>query len=174
MRSCWPRVRQGLWAFQPSPVVDLQAMPLHATVDADGDPRSVTAEAWLVRERITWLTSVGLMPLLCVKGRDAVQLSLIESLAVQEGAAKSPLLGRWGQKDVVRLPRTGMTLPVSASVSLVSGSTLVRRASLARRPLFPYSAGLGEAEVKIPPSRARIPAPTTPLLAATISASTFL
>ena len=125
--ACAVMLAQGFdkdgWAFQPSPVVDLQGMPLHATVDADGDPRSVTAEAWLVRERIAWLTSVGLMPLLCVKGRDAVQLSLIQSLAVQEGAAKSPLLGRWGQKDVVRLPRTGMQLPVSASVSLVSGST---------------------------------------------------
>ena len=96
-------------------------MPLHATVDADGDPRPVTAEAWLVRERIQWLTSVGLMPLLCVKGRDSLQLALIQSLAMPRGAATSPLLGRWGQKDVVRLPRTGMKWPVSVSVGMMAG-----------------------------------------------------
>ncbi len=125
--ACAVMLAQGFdkdgWAFQPAPVVDLQGMPLHATVDADGDPRSVTAEAWLVRERTAWLSSVGLMPLLCVKGRDALQLSLIQSLAVPRGTPKSPLLGRWGQKDVVRLPRTGMSWPISASVGLVSGET---------------------------------------------------
>ena len=128
--ACAVMLAQGFdkdgWAFQPSPVVDLHGMPLHATVDADGDPRSVTAEAWLVRERISWLTSVGLMPLLCVKGRDSVQLSLIQSLATPRGVPNSPLLGQQGQKDVVRLPRTGMKWPISASVSLVAGATAGR------------------------------------------------
>ena len=152
--ACAVMLAQGFdkdgWAFQPSPVVDLQGMPLHATVDADGDPRSVTAEAWLVRDRTAWLTSVGLMPVLCVKGRDALQLSLIQSLAVQEGAAKSPLLGRWGQKDVVRLPRTGMKMPVSSSVSLVSGSTSGRATGelgeAAAIPVFARSGGGGGEE----------------------------
>jgi hypothetical protein len=109
------------WAFKPGPVGDLDEIPLHATVDADGDPRQVTAEAWLVRRQIQWLTSLGLSPLLCVKGRDSLQLSCVQSLALAPGGAACSLLGRWGQEGVVKLPRTGMKWPVSVGVSLIAG-----------------------------------------------------
>jgi pilus assembly protein FimV len=116
------------WAFKPGPVSDLDDIPLHATVDADGDPRQVTAEAWLVRNQIQWLTSLGLSPLLCVKGRDSLQLSRIQSLALVPGGAACSLLGRWGQEGVVKLPRTGMKWPVSVGVSLIAGEASGRLA----------------------------------------------
>ena len=48
------------------------------------------------------------MPLLCVRGRDAVELSCVQSLArPAKGEPTSPLLGRWGQKGTVTLPRSG-------------------------------------------------------------------
>jgi type VI secretion system protein ImpC len=111
--------KQG-WAFKPGPVGDLDEMPLHATVDAEGDPRQVTAEDWLVGRKIHWLTGLGLTPLLCVRGRDALQLSCIQSLALAPDGSACSLLGRWGQEGVVKLPRTGTKWPVSVGVSMTA------------------------------------------------------
>jgi type VI secretion system protein ImpC len=152
--ACAVMLAQGFdkdgWSFKPSAVIDLHSMPLHASVDADGDPRPVAAEAWLVREKTGWLTGLGLMPLLCVKGRDSLQLALIQSLAVPQGGPTSPLLGRWGQDGVVRLPRTGMSWPISVGVGMMSGigagKTTGELSEAAAIPVPAASGGAGEGE----------------------------
>ena len=51
---------------------------------------------------------MGLIPLLSVRGRDEMALLGVHSLAQPpKGERTSPLLGRWGQKGTVQLPRSG-------------------------------------------------------------------
>ena len=96
------------WALKPGSVLDLGGMAMHVTRDEDDEQVSVMAEVRLVRPSAERLAALGLMPLLCVKGRDSVELACVQSLAKPvKGAATSPLLGRWGQKGTVNLPKSG-------------------------------------------------------------------
>ncbi len=96
------------WAFQPGAILDLGGMVMHVTRDEDDEPVSVIAETRLIRPSAEKLAGLGLMPLLCVKGRDAAEMARIGSLALPKKGEKSvPLLGRWGQKGTVNLPKSG-------------------------------------------------------------------
>ncbi|MCA1684565.1 MAG: type VI secretion system contractile sheath large subunit [Planctomycetia bacterium] len=107
------------WAFRPGSVLDLGGMGMHVTRDEDDEPISVLAEARLVRPSAERLTGLGLMPLLCVKGRDAAELADVRSLArPPKGETASPLLGRWGQKGTVTLPRSGDAPKVSVAAAM--------------------------------------------------------
>ena len=87
------------WAFRPGSVLDLGGMVMHVTRDEDDEPVSVLAETRLIRPAAERLSGLGLMPLLCVKGRDAAELACVQSLArPPKGEKTSPLLGRWGQE----------------------------------------------------------------------------
>ncbi len=104
------------WAFKPGTVLDLGGMTMHVTKDEDDEPVSILAEARLIRPSAERLSGLGLMPLLCVKGRDAAELAGIHSLAQPpKGEKTSALLGRWGQKGTVVLPQTGAAPKVAAA-----------------------------------------------------------
>ena len=104
------------WAFKPGSILDLGGMTMHVTKDEDDEPVSVLAEARLIRPSAERLSGLGLMPLLCVKGRDAAELAGVQSLAQPPNGEKtSALLGRWGQKGSVVLPQTGSAPKVAAA-----------------------------------------------------------
>jgi hypothetical protein len=92
--------QQG-WAMKPGAVLDLDSMPMHVGVDEDGDPLAILAEAWLDRPRTDQLARQGVMPFLCVRGRDALQLLRFQSLA--QPPKDKPFLelcGRWNPGGV--------------------------------------------------------------------------
>ena len=79
-------------------------MTLHAFTE-DDEQQVTLAESWLTRAESEALAKQGIMPLLCVKGRDAVQLARYHSLAEPaKGQPPVALVGQWGQEGMVRLP----------------------------------------------------------------------
>jgi type VI secretion system protein ImpC len=124
--ACAALMAQGFlkegWAFRPETSLDLGGMPMHTYTDEDGDSQAILAEAWLERKTSEKLGALGLMPLLCVRGRDAVQLAGFSSLgAAEKGKAPPPLLGKWGQKGAVQLPRSGGPATVKMGISAAPG-----------------------------------------------------
>ena len=96
------------WGMRAGSVLDLTGMAIHVVKDEDDDPLSVLAEAWLTKPVTEALVGLGLIPLLSVRGRDQVSFFGLHSLArPPKGERTSPLLGRWGQKGSVTLPRSG-------------------------------------------------------------------
>lgn len=114
--------KQG-WAFKPGAVMDLANMPMH--VYREDDEHKVTlAEAWLERKAAEKLTALGIMSLLCVKGRDSIQLAQFFSLAKPAKNQPPPaLLGRWGQSGVVQLPRSTPSVGVKVGFGMVGAAT---------------------------------------------------
>ena len=109
------------WALSPGSTLNLDGMPMHVTRDEDGDEQATLAEAWLSRTSAERLSDLGLMPLLSIRGRDAVELASIRSLArPQPGQPISPLLGRWGQAGPVDLPRSMAHSQRAAAVHMVA------------------------------------------------------
>ena len=68
-------------------------MPLHVYT-VDGDEEVTLAEAWLTRPDLERLVKLGLMPLLPVKGQNAMQLLRFLSLTQPpKGQQSAELLG---------------------------------------------------------------------------------
>jgi hypothetical protein len=119
--ACAALVAQGFakdgWAFKPGPVLDLDSMPMHAYTK-DDEEEVTLAETWLLRPAAEKISKTGIMPLLCVKGRNAMQLYRFFSLA--QPPKDQPLVelfGRWGQKGMVPLPRSTTKPPMTVSAS---------------------------------------------------------
>jgi type VI secretion system protein ImpC len=80
------------WGFRPGVVQELDGLPLYVYQEAGESQVQPCAEAWLTDRASEAILGQGLMPLLSVKGRDAVRLSRFQSLA----GPRKPLAGRWG------------------------------------------------------------------------------
>jgi type VI secretion system protein ImpC len=105
------------WGCKPGAVLDLQNLPIHVyTMD---DEEEVTlAEAWLVQPKTEQLVKQGIMPLLCVRGQGAMQLSRFLSLAQPpKDQPARELQGRWSRAGMAPAPRT--SAPPAAKVGLV-------------------------------------------------------
>jgi hypothetical protein len=109
--------KQG-WALKPGSILDLPGMALHVYV-ANDEEQVTVAEAWLSKPQTERLVKLGFMPLLPVRGRDAMQLYRFLSLAPPaKGQQASDLLGRWGQKAAA--PPARATAPPAVSVGLAA------------------------------------------------------
>ncbi len=85
------------WALKPGGFLDLTDMPLHAFVEND-EEQATLAEAWLNRAMVEQMGKQGFMCLLCVKGRDQMQLFRFQSLqAPPAGQPFAELQGPWGE-----------------------------------------------------------------------------
>lgn len=79
------------WDFSAGDTLSIAGLPVH-TFRADGESaQTPCAEVWLPQDTAEALLGQGLMPACSVRGRDAVQLLRMQSIA--EPAA--PLAGRW-------------------------------------------------------------------------------
>jgi type VI secretion system ImpB/VipA family protein len=100
------------WKMKSGSVLDLAGMAMHVTQDEDDESVSILAESWLTRPASEKLVGFGLMALLCVRGRDSVELLSFHSLATPpKGQRAAALLGRWEQTGSVKFPRSGAPAP---------------------------------------------------------------
>jgi type VI secretion system protein ImpC len=136
------------WALRPGSALELDNLPIHVyTVD---DEEEVTlAEAWLVRPQTEQLVKQGLMPLLCVRGKGAMQLLRFLSLA-QPAKDQPPrdLQGRWGKAGAAPAPRS--PAPPAPKVGMVGAV-----------PDAPRPARPAPAAPAAPPSAPAAPEPAT-------------
>ena len=80
------------WEMQAAGSGEIGDLPVYKFKD-DGETKvKPCAEAWLSERAGEAIQSRGFMPLLSIKGRDAVRLAYIQSIAL----ASSSLNGRWG------------------------------------------------------------------------------
>ena len=120
--ACAALLGQGFlkdgWAFTPGNVLDLTDMPMYVYME-DDEEEVMLAEAWLNRQMVEQMGKFGFMSLLCVKGRNQLQLYRFQSLALPAANEPfSPLLGSWGQEGVGKMP--SRSLP-SVSVGMGIG-----------------------------------------------------
>ncbi len=139
--TCAALVAQGFakegWAFKPGPVLQLDAMPMHAYTK-DDEEEVTLAETWLLRPAAEKISKIGIMPLLCVKGRNALQLYRFLSLA--QPPKDQPLVelfGRWGQKGLVALPRSTSKPPMTVSAQFGPTPTSTAPKASASAPVAP-------------------------------------
>ncbi len=126
------------WAFRPGSQLDLGGMAMHVTRDEDDEPVATLAETWLTPPVSKRVAAWGIIPLLCVKGRDAVQLATVQSLASPaKGQAASPLMGRWNQSGSVQLPRSGEAPLAAAAGAAVGVAGAAAAAAVAGRASTP-------------------------------------
>src|SRR5262249_22244594 len=64
--------QQG-WGCKPGTVLDLENLPIHVFT-VDDDEETTLAETWLARQQIEQLVKLGIMTLLCVRGKGAMKL----------------------------------------------------------------------------------------------------
>lgn len=83
--------RQDGWGFRPGVVREIDGLPLYVYREAGESHMKPCAEAWLTDRAAEAIMRQGLMPLLSVKGRDAVRLARFQPLA----DPGKPLAGRW-------------------------------------------------------------------------------
>ncbi|MFB3892919.1 MAG: type VI secretion system contractile sheath domain-containing protein [Phycisphaerae bacterium] len=83
--------RQGGWDLGECLAREISGLPMH--VAGEGDAQRVTppAEAFLTDRAMQALLDKGLIPLLSIKGRDAVRVVQFQSIA----SPAEPLAGRW-------------------------------------------------------------------------------
>ena len=80
------------WEMQATGSGEVGDLPVYKFKD-DGETKvKPCAEAWLSERAGEAIQNQGLMPLLSIKGRDAVRLACLQSIS----SASSPLIGRWG------------------------------------------------------------------------------
>jgi hypothetical protein len=122
------------WGFKTGAVLDLGELPMHVWRDEDGDEQVTLAEAWLERKTTERLVKLGLMPLLSVRGKNALQLLRFVSLAEPpKGQPAVDLIGRWGQKGALKVPRS-IGLGGGGGVSLVGGPAPAPARAQAEKP----------------------------------------
>ena len=81
------------WGFQPAQNLSLDNMPMHSYRDADDEPVAVCGEGRFTSAVSQELVKRGFMPLLSVRGRDAVELACIRSMELEGGALAGPWKG---------------------------------------------------------------------------------
>jgi hypothetical protein len=139
------------WAGNPGTVLALEDLPIHVyTVD---DEQEVTlGEAWLVRPQTEQLVLQGIMPILCVKGKGAMQLLRFCALAeVPPGEPPRDLHGRWSQTDLMPVRRASAPAAKVSMVATAPTEYQLERAA-ADRPAPPAKAP--------PPKPRQAPVPT--------------
>jgi hypothetical protein len=125
------------WGFKSGGVLDLDDLPSHVWRDEDGDEQMTVAETWLDRKAVERLVKLGLMPFLSVRGKNAVQLYRFASMAPPpKGQQATDLVGRWGQKGALKVPR---------SIGLARGPALNLTGGAAPPPPAPKAAAKAEA-----------------------------
>jgi type VI secretion system protein ImpC len=83
--------RRSGWSLRPGQTVELDGLPQHV-YEADDEPEvKPTAEAWLNDGCAGVILSEGLMPVLSVANRDAVQVPVFRAIAEPERT----IAGRW-------------------------------------------------------------------------------
>ena len=123
------------WGFQPAQFLSLGNMPMHSYRDGDGEPIAVTGEGRFTSKTSQGLVQRGFMPLLSVRGRDAIELACIRSMALEGGA----LAGCW----VGGTPNKKASAVGGTQVGMMAGSSGVARQNregqarspAARRPI---------------------------------------
>jgi type VI secretion system protein ImpC len=93
------------WGFRPGVVQEIDGLPLYVYQEAGESYMKPCAEAWLTDRAAEAILGQGLIPLLSVRGRDAVRLVRFQPLA---GPGKL-LPGRWGPEtnDLGQTPVNG-------------------------------------------------------------------
>ncbi len=136
------------WAFKPGNVLDLVDMAMHVYVE-DDEEHATLAEEWVARPLAEAMTKLGYMVLLCVKGRNAMQLVRFTSLAQPpKGQSAMDFLGRWGQKGVIKLPSAAPPLSVSVGMGApTSTSTTAAPAPAPSAPKQQAPPASGEEEI---------------------------
>lgn len=83
---------QSGWSLSTSDTLSFQGLPVH-TVKLDGEVEQTPCAEWWMGEQTAqaWL-SLGMMPVVSVRGRDEVRLLRIQSIAEPPAS----LAGRWG------------------------------------------------------------------------------
>ena len=110
-------VRNG-WGFKPGDVLDLNDLPLH-TYTEDGDTEVTLTDVWLTTQMAQKAAKYGIMTLMPVKGKDRVQLSRFQTLALSAAAG---LAGQWDKGAGV--PKaTGGKSPVLRTVMNLGAAT---------------------------------------------------
>ena len=79
------------WEFQAAGYGKLGEVPVHKFKEEGETRTKPCAEAWLSERVAETIRQQGLMPLLSIKGRDAVRLAGMQSLR----SPACPLAGRW-------------------------------------------------------------------------------
>jgi type VI secretion system protein ImpC len=83
---------QGGWDYTPGLNTEIGGLPVHTWRDEDGEAHmQPCAECWLTEGEAARLLDRGIMPLVALKGRDAVRLFRFQSIA----APPTPLRGTW-------------------------------------------------------------------------------
>jgi type VI secretion system protein ImpC len=79
------------WSLKPGTIRDIEGLPVHVYREAGEAQLKPCAETLLAEANAERMLELGLMPLLSLKGRDAVRLMRFQSLA----DPPAPLSGRW-------------------------------------------------------------------------------
>jgi EvpB/VC_A0108, tail sheath N-terminal domain/Type VI secretion system, VipA, VC_A0107 or Hcp2 len=155
------------WAARPGGSLDLGDMPMHTWRDEDGDEQATLVETWLDRKSAERLASLGVMPLLGVRGRDAVMFARLSAVAAPpEDRPFADLLGRWGQEGAVQLPRSkpsvavkvglGATAPAPAAPPAAPPAPAAAPRSAAQAPAAPPAEAPAAAEEEMDPELAAL------------------
>lgn len=107
------------WGFQPAQFLSLGNMPMHSYRDADGEPVAVCGEGRFTSSTSQGLVQRGFMPLLSVRGRDAIELACIRSMELEGGVLAGCWVGGTPTKKAVAAGGT--------QVGMMSGSSGVAR-----------------------------------------------
>jgi type VI secretion system ImpB/VipA family protein len=122
------------WAFRPGSMLDLDGMPLHAYIQDDEEEATV-AESWLLRPTAEKILKAGIMPLLGVKGRNALQLYRFTSLALPpKDQSASELAGSWGQQGMAPKTRDRAKPPLSVSAQFGPVKAAEKTAAVSAAP----------------------------------------
>jgi type VI secretion system protein ImpC len=92
------------WGCDPGTDLAIEDLTIHVYT-VDGDQEVTLGEAWLARPQTEQLVKLGIMPLLCVRGKGAMQL--LRLLSVAQPPAEHPacdLWGRWIESGVAPAP----------------------------------------------------------------------
>ena len=151
------------WACKPGSVLDLDALPIHV-YSQDGEEAVTLAEAWLMKPQPEQLIKKGFMPFLCVRGKGALQLAQVLSLA--QPAKDQPacdLQGHWGQPFAAPVqsvsaplaPKVGMVGQVPDPPRRVASPPAVQAPAAA--PVAPVAAKVAAPPVAAPPAQPEAP-----------------
>ena len=83
--------RENGWSFEPGDLAELNGLPVHTSRQAAESVATPCAERWLTDRHASDLLASGIMPLVSIRGRDAVRLIRFQSIAVPPQA----IAGRW-------------------------------------------------------------------------------
>ena len=153
------------WGCDPGTDLALEDLPIHIYT-VDGDQEVTLAEAWLARPQTEQLVKLGIMPLLCVRGKGAMQLLRLLSVAQPPAEHLAcDLWGRWIESGVAPAP-TVARLAGGAKVGMVGEVVKPRPGSSAAPAAAPAAAAprpkVGPAGTVSAPPAAPPPAPTPP------------